>query len=452
MARSPLNAARTAVHTVRDYHRSRPYHLVPWIALLTAAALWPKPAPEPPPPLPGMSEPRIMEPHAFEAEEPGRGRIARHPLHIPPLGWKDIAWRVYREMGADRIPAVAGGVTFYVLLAIFPAIGVFVAVYGLIADVHAVQDQLNRMAAVFPPDVLHIIGDQMLRVTRTHQATLSAAFVVSLLLSVWSANAGMKALVDGLNIAYDEEEKREYLHRTAVTYLATLGGIVFLALVTAVLVAAPFAFRAIGFGDAWWWWIPLRWLVVFAIAAGAFALMYRFGPCRRPPRWRWVTLGGVAAALTWLGGSLGYSWYVNNIAHFSVTYGSLGAAVGFMVWIWFSVVTVLMGAELNAEIEHQTAIDSTVGPEKPMGERGAAMADSVGKSQTTSPKEAAQWAGGVVMRNARRVGGAVKLNGKAVKAPAPVPPPGPDIEAVQKPPPYLRLKGRPAQPEAMRSS
>ena len=347
----------------------------PWLALVAMAAVSIKrPAKE----QPGLSVQQVMAPETFDALEPGRGRLAAAPHRIPPLGWKDVAWRTWREVSHDKLTVVAGGITFYSLLALFPALGVFVSLYGLFADVAQVQRQLFELAAIIPPDVVDILGDQMLRLARQRQSTLSAAFLISLLLSVWSANAGMKSLFDGLNVAYDETEKRNFFNRTALTYLFTGGGLLFATLVTLILVAVPIVLRRTGAEHFSGLWIPLRWLALFAVAALAFAVVYRYGPCRARARWRWVTPGAVFSAGFWLLGSLGFSWYVNNIAHFDVTYGSLGAVIGFMMWIWFSVVVVLVGAELNAEIEHQTALDSTTGAPRPMGERGAAMADTVG--------------------------------------------------------------------------
>lgn len=351
------------------------FQAAPWLALAALAAFWPRGKGKP---QPGLSVQVHAEPESFEVAEPGRGRLAAAPHHIPLRGWKDVLWRTYREVTCDRLTAVAGGVTFYTLLALFPAIGVFVSLYGLFNDVTAVQAQLNQFAVVIPGSVINIVGDQMLRLAERPNASLSAAFLISLLLSVWSANAGMKALFDGLNIAYDEAEKRNYVVRTALTYAFTLGLLVFLTLVSAILVAVPLYLKDAGFGDLALIWLPLRWLVILGLAAAAFSMVYRYGPCRARARWRWVSSGGVFAALLWLVGSLGFSWYVNNIAHFDVTYGSLGAVIGFMLWIWFSVMVVLIGAELNAEIEHQTALDSTTGPPQPMGVRGAAMADTVG--------------------------------------------------------------------------
>ncbi len=351
--------------------------LAPWVALATLAVLWPRPkAPEKV--QPGLSVQAEAKPETFEAAEPGRGRLAHMPHKIPPKGWKDVVWRVYREVGADRLTAVAGGVTFYILLALFPAIGVFVSLYGLFADVNSVRDQLLSLSSVLPASVVGIVGDQMRTLSERPPASLSFAFVISLFFSVWTANAGMKALFDGLNIAYDEDEKRSFVRLTFLTYVFTFCALIFLVLMAGLLVAMPIAFAILGLGELEGVWVPLRWLILFAVASAGFSVIYRYAPCRTKARWRWVTPGGTFAAAFWLVGSLGFSWYVNNIAHYDATYGSLGAVIGFMMWIWFSVMVVLIGAELNAEIEHQTALDSTTGQPKPMGARGAAMADTVG--------------------------------------------------------------------------
>ncbi|NGM49866.1 YihY/virulence factor BrkB family protein [Caulobacter sp. 602-2] len=367
---------------VRSWLASRPYHLAPWILLLAVAPFaFPKrlePQVEPHAPPPGLSEDRTMPPHEFDQAEPRRGRAARHPQGIPLLGWRDILWRTAREISVDKLPSVAGGVTFYTLLALFPAIGAFVSLYGLFADVAAVEKQLQEMATVFPASVVQIVGEQMLRLAGQEGGKLGLAFVVSLLLSIWSANASMKALFDGLNVAYDEDEKRNFVGKTLLTYGFTLCALLYAVFIAAVLIAAPIVLERVGLGAISAFWIPLRWLSVWLVTALAFAMLYRFAPCRARPRWRWVVLGALFGAAAWLVGSLGFSIYVNRIAHYDATYGPLGAVIAFMVWVWFSIMTVLVGAELNAEIEHQTAHDSTTGPEKPMGARGAAMADTVG--------------------------------------------------------------------------
>jgi len=407
---------------IRSWIASRPYHLAPWIALL---ALVPFVLPRRGPALapnetqldhpPGLSEDRAMPPQEFDKAEPMRGRAARHPHRIPVLGWRDILWRTFREISVDRLPAVAGGVTFYTLLAIFPAIGAFVSLYGLFADVAAVEKQLQDMSTVFPASVVNIVGEQMLRLASQEQAKLGVAFVVSLLLSIWSANASMKALFDGLNIAYDEEEKRNFVTKTIWTYAFTFCALLYAVVLAGVLIAAPVVLERIGLSSAAVFWIPLRWMIVLAVTALAFGMLYRFAPCRARPRWRWVIWGSVFGAGAWLGGSLVFSVYVNRVAHYDATYGPLGTVIAFMVWTWFSIMTVLIGAELNAEIEHQTAIDSTTGPEKPMGERGAAMADTVGLA--FHPWEFIQREAGTVKRVSGRYLGRAFGSGKPPSQP-----------------------------------
>jgi membrane protein len=333
---------------------------------------------------------RPMTPAELDASEPGRGRCAHSPLEIPPLGWKDILWRTYREMGRHRLTALSGGITFYILLATFPAIAAFVSLYGLFSDIGTVERQLTQLSSLLPSDAVDLITSQMLRLATQRHATLSAAFVISTLLSVWSANAGMKALCDGINITFGETEKRDYVHRSFLTYSATLAALIFVAAIAGMLIAAPVFFREIGLHRFGVWWGPIRWLTVYVITITAFCLLYRYGPSRRHAQWRWVALGGVIAATVWLAVSLGFSWWVNNVAHFGVTYGSLGAMVAYMLWVWVTGMVVLTGAELNSEIEHQTAIDTTIGEAKPIGERGAAMADTVGVAFTVSPREAMQ--------------------------------------------------------------
>jgi len=321
--------------------------------------------------------PTPPDPAELDRHAPGHGRLAQAPWAIPPLGWRDILWRTYQEVGRDHLQSVAGSVTFYVLLAMIPALGVFVSLYGLIADVRAVEEQLAQLALVMPADGVRLVGREMLRLATERPANLSAAFAGSLLLSVWSANAAMKSLFEGLNATYGEVEKRNYFSRTALTYTFTGCFLLFVTLVAAILVATPIALSALRLRSDLL--IGLRWVMLFAVAAATFAVAFRYGPCRRRARWRWIAPGAGSAALLWLGGSAGFSWYVNNIAHVQLTYGSLGAAMGFLLWLYWSVLIVLIGAEFSAEIEHQTALDTTVGPDRALGARGAAMADTVGK-------------------------------------------------------------------------
>lgn len=347
----------------------------PWAGMAAFAALWLQarrpPEPEAPPAaedLPGL----------YEAAEPGRGRLAVSPPQIPADGWKDVLWRTWHEFNRDRVMAIAGGVTFFTLLAIFPAIAAFVSLYGLFFDIDQVSAQLSDLAAFVPQSALGLIEGQMVRLATARTDALSLAFVVSLFLSVWTANASMNSLFLGLNVVYGEQEKRNFFFRRMVTYGFTFAALVFGTVATAILVAIPIALRLLGLGETLL--VPLRWLLLLLVATCAFAVVYRYGPSRQPPRWRWVLIGAGLAAGGWIVGSLGFSWWVNHLARFDATYGPLGTVMVFMMWIWVSIVVVLLGAELSAEMEHQTARDSTTGPERPIGSRGAAMADSVGPS------------------------------------------------------------------------
>lgn len=350
-----------------------------WLAAAALLIAWPRAQSKP---KAALSDPRLMGPEDFDRAEPGRGRAAHRAHHIPLNGWRDILWRTWVEIGADRIPPTAAGLAFYLVLAVFPALAAFVSLYGLFASVADAQDQVQQLAAVFPQDVVKLLGDAMVRLADTHKAKLSIAFVLGLLLSLWSARAGMAALFDALNVAYDETERRPYVHRAALTYAFTAGLILYAALVALVLVGIPLVFSLTGLAALNILLTPLRWLAVYGLTALAFAGAYRYGPSRAEPRWRWVWTGAAVAAALWLAGSAAFSFYVNGVAHYDATYGPLGGVIAFLVWLWLSALVFLVGAEFNAEVEHQTAVDSTTGPPLPIGERGAAVADSVGLAVT----------------------------------------------------------------------
>jgi membrane protein len=320
---------------------------------------------------------------AAEMAEPGRGRSARTPAEIPLKGWKDIIWRAWNEFNRDNITQVAGGVAFFGLLAIFPAIAAFVSLYGLFFDVATARKQLDMLAGIMPADALNLVGDQMIRLAAAHHSGLGAAFVVGLLVSIWSANAGMKALFVGLNIAFEEQEKRGLIKLNLVSLGFTLGALIFLVVALAGIVVVPAVLSFAGYRGGV---MPvLRWPILALGAIGAITVLYRYGPSRQHERLHWVSSGSVIAAVLWLCVSLLFSLYVAHFGSYDRTYGSLGAVVGFMSWMWISTIVILFGAELNSEIEHQTAVDTTTGPPQPMGMRGASMADTLGVAR---PKKA----------------------------------------------------------------
>jgi membrane protein len=316
------------------------------------------------------------------AKEPGRGRHAVAPWQIPWAGWQDIFWRVYASMNDNRLLAVAAGVVFFSLLAIFPAIAAFVSLYGLIADASTIDSHLSLAAGVFPAGAVDILHEQIMRLTAKSDAKLGLGFVTGLAIALWSANAGMKAIIDALNVVYDEKEKRSFVKLNLFSLLFTLIAILSLMIALAAVVIAPMVFSAVGLSS-----FPslaiavLRWPLLLVLATIALAAIYRYGPSRTEPRWQWLSVGSAAAAIGWLITSVLFSWYIAHFGAYNATYGSLGAVVGMMMWMWISAIVILLGGELNAEIEHQTAKDSTVGSEKPLGERGAVMADTIGAAR-----------------------------------------------------------------------
>ncbi len=322
-----------------------------------------------------------MTPGGLELEE-GRGREAERPVELPLRGWKDILFRFAGEFVRDRITLIAAGVTFYLLLALFPALAAFVSLYGFVADPVTVADQIAFLAGVLPSASVDLIRTQLELLANQNQAALSFGFVSGLVIALWSANNGIKALFEALNVVYDEREKRGFIRLNLISFLFTMGSIAIGILFIVAVGIVPAALAILGLGSVEGAIISLtRWPVLLLVSTLAINVIYRFGPSRRNAKWRWVSWGSVLAGIVWLAASVLFSWYLSNFANYNVTYGSLGAVIGFMMWTWISVVILLAGAELNAEMEHQTARDSTIGPPKPMGERGATMADTLGRSR-----------------------------------------------------------------------
>lgn len=314
-----------------------------------------------------------------EADEARRGRSATSPLQIPAKGWKDVLWRTYEQIGDDRLLAVAAGVVFYGLLALFPAVTALVSSYALFADPQTIREHMSFIADILPAGGFTIVQDQIERVLAKGETKLGFAFGLSLSLAVWSANGGMKAIIDALNVVYDEHETRGFFKLNAVSLAFTLGALIAILTAIGLVVAAPLGMSSIGLGQVGELLLKYgRWPALAVMILLGLALLYRFGPSRRTPKWKWVSVGSVLATFAWLVGSAALSYYLSNYAGYDATYGSLGAAIGLMMWMWMSTIVVLFGAELNSELEHQTAKDSTEGSEKPIGLRGAEVADTVG--------------------------------------------------------------------------
>ena len=325
---------------------------------------------------------------AHELAQSGRGRHSASPLQIPWAGWKDILWRTYLRSSEDRLLAIAAGVVFFGLLAVFPAITALVSCYGLFANPSTIGANLQTLALMLPQDSFQIVQDQISRVLMKGGTALGATFLFGLGLAVWSANAGVKAVIDALNVVYEEREKRSFIKLNLLSLAFTTGGIAALLLMVSAVVAVPLALNHAGLAPESRIIVALgRWPLLLVILLAALAILYRFGPSRRAARWEWLSVGTVAAALLWIAGSSLLSWYLSNFANYGATYGSLGAAIGLMMWMWMSAIIVLFGAELNSEIEHQTALDTTIGHPKPLGARGAVMADTLGPALPRQPQQ-----------------------------------------------------------------
>jgi membrane protein len=323
-----------------------------------------------------------------EMSQPGHSWLPRNPLQIPWGGWKGILWRTAVRTSEDRLLATAAGVVFFGLLAVFPAITALVSSYGLFAQPSTIGDNLQSLALLLPEGSFQIVRDQISRVVDNDNSTLGATFLFGLGLAVWSANAGVKAVIDALNVVYEEREKRGFVRLNLLSLALTLGGIAALLLMVGAVVAFPLALDHVGLQPESQLIVSLaRWPLLLVVLLAALGVLYRFGPSRRVARWNWLSVGAVAAALLWIAGSSLLSWYLANFANYSATYGSLGAAIGLMMWMWMSAIIVLCGAELNSEIERQTALDTTIGLPNPRDSRGATTADTPGSAVPHRSKE-----------------------------------------------------------------
>ncbi|MDH2404912.1 YihY/virulence factor BrkB family protein [Bradyrhizobium sp. SSUT18] len=316
---------------------------------------------------------------AGAAMQPGRGRRSKNPFAIPWAGWKDIFWRTYQRIDDDRLLATAGGVVFFGLLAIFPAVTALVSSYGLFADPSTISSNLQTLATMLPEGSFQIVEDQVGRVVSNGNTALGATFLFGLVLAIWSANAGVKSIFDALNVAYEEREKRSFIKLNLMSLAFTIGGIVAVLVMVGTVVAFPLALDHLGIAPESKLIVALaRWPLLLVILLAALAILYRFAPSRDAPRWQWLSIGAVTAGILWIAGSALLSWYLSEFANYNATYGSLGAAIGLMTWMWMSAIVIMFGAELNSEIERQTLRDTTTGPPKPLGTREAVAADTVG--------------------------------------------------------------------------
>ncbi|QYG92289.1 YihY/virulence factor BrkB family protein [Iamia sp. SCSIO 61187] len=317
-------------------------------------------------------------PHA-PSETTGRGRDATAPREIPRKGWVDVLKRTKDEAKADNVPLLAAGVAFYALLSLVPALAALVSTYGLVADPADIDRQVSDSLAAAPEEVRNLVSEQMTAVTQQSQGGLGITVVVSILIALWSASSGMKHLMTAVNVAYDEEETRGFVALRLRALLLTVGAIAFVIVAVGVITVVPALLDDTSLGGAAQLTISiLRFpLLGLGLMAG-LAVLYRYAPDRDEPRWTWTAPGTVVATVLWLVGSLLFSLYTSTMGSYAETYGALGAIVVLMLWLMISAAAVVIGAEINAESERQTVRDSTEGRSKPLGDRNAFAADTVG--------------------------------------------------------------------------
>ncbi|MFN3687076.1 YihY/virulence factor BrkB family protein [Salinarimonas sp.] len=316
------------------------------------------------------------------AREPDRGRDAKSPFQIPWRGWGDIFWRVVEGYSRDRIGANAAGAAFFLVFAIVPTLAAMVSLFGLVADPATLRGQLTELTGLVPQAMLELMEQELERLIGARTDGLTVTFAITLGFALWIINSAVLGLFDALNVIFGEREKRSLPALYLRSFLFTIAALAFGIVVVNVVILVPviLAFFPLGPLAA----IILRAvpaLVLFFVANVLIGALMRFGPSRRPAQWRWITPGSLAASTVWLLGSAAFSYYVSYLADFSAAYGSLATIAAGMMWVWISVVILLVGAEIDAETELQTAHDTTLPPAAPLGRRGAAVADGVGEAK-----------------------------------------------------------------------
>lgn len=320
------------------------------------------------------------DPQKAERDEPGRGRSARTPSEIPRAGWRDILLRVWQKIGDDNLSLIAAGVALNTLLAVFPAMAVLASIYGMFASPAEVGKHIAPFYGILPHDAAAIIQAQLEALARPQGHTLGIAAIVSLVVSVYYSSQGVSALMSATNIAYREGERRGFIERLLIALGFASGAVAGFALMLLLTLAVPLGLERLP--------LPrfvemavliLRWILLWLFAALGLAIVYRYAPSRENARWRWVSWGSVVAATLWLVASVLFSLYVRDFGSYGKTYGALGGVIVLIMWFYLQGYAIVLGAEFNAETEHQTAVDTTRGPPAPMGERGAYMADTLGR-------------------------------------------------------------------------
>jgi membrane protein len=329
---------------------------------------------------------RDVDVDRLERKYPGAG--ADKPTEIPAKGWWQITRRGLKEFSNDNMSLIAAGVAFYAFLSIVPTLIAAMLIYGLVTTPAEVQQQVNSFSSALPQEAQTLLQKQMTDLAAASKSGLSVGVIISLLLALWSASSGTGNLIAAVNIAYDEKETRNFVKKRGLALVLTIGAILFFAIAASLIAVFPAVANAIGLGGfVRAGFEALRWVVLLLVIAIALAVLYKVAPNRDDAKVRWVSVGAVVATVVWILASLGFSLYVNNFGSYGKTYGSLAGVVVLLLWLWLSVVAVLLGAEVNAEAEKQTVRDTTTGPDKPLGQRDAVKADLTPDQPDPDPQQ-----------------------------------------------------------------
>jgi membrane protein len=321
-----------------------------------------------------VSQTDQMSPERAKKEVPG-GDAAK-PTEIPKRGWLQVVKRGWAEAKADQVPLLGAGVAFYAFLALFPSLIAIVLIYGLVADPAQIANQVGQLSGALPEDARRIITDQ-LQFVSTRETGAGIGLVVAILLALWGASGGMSNLMTAISTAYDEEEKRSFIKKRLLALGLTLGAIVFMVIMLALVAVFPALADLIDNDVVRILLTIVRWVLIAVLVSAALAVLYRVSPDRDAPKMRWVSVGAVVATVLWLLASAGFSLYVANFGSYAKTYGAIAGIVVMLMWLWITAYAILLGAEINAESEQQTVRDTTKGPDAPLGERDAVKADSL---------------------------------------------------------------------------
>jgi membrane protein len=308
-----------------------------------------------------------------------RGRDADRPTEIPPTGWKDVLVRVRVEAKDDGVTLMSAGVAFYALLALVPGLVALISIYGLLAEPSDVKEQVTSTLSAAPAEVRELVTAQLEAIVASAGGDAVVGAVIGLVLALWSASSGVGHLVEAINRTYDEKETRGFLRLKIISLALTVGSVLFIVVAFAIVALLPALLAKTGLGASGRIAVGLlRWVLLLGGMTLGLAVLYRYGPDRDDARWQWVSPGAIVASVMWVLGSVVFSVYTANFARYNETYGSLGAVVVLLLWLFLTALAVIVGAEINCELERQTVRDSTEGPAEPLGSRNAIAADTVG--------------------------------------------------------------------------